>query len=152
MTSFVRLAQPSDASAMHMIRVSVHENKLSRPDDISEASYRPYIESGSCWVVDIQYRIAGFVALDIAHGTVWALFVSPDMEGHGIGKALHETMIGAAAALGLKKIRLATETGSRAVRFYKAAGWEFAGNSEIPNEEIYELTLVRSETPELKAR
>lgn len=142
MTTFVRLAQPSDAPAMHGIRMSARENRLSRPDIISEASYRPYIDSNSCWVAVTENRIAGFAALGIADSTVWALFVAPDMEGCGIGKKLHETLVFGAAAAGLKNIRLATEAGSRAARFYETAGWKHVGQVGESSDEAYDLQLV----------
>jgi len=122
--------------------MSVRENRLSRPDILSEASYQPYIESGCCWVVVTEKRIAGFAALDIADRSVWALFVAPDWEGCGIGKKLHETLVIAAAAAGLKNIRLATEAGSRAAGFYEAAGWKYVGQVGKSSEEVYELQLV----------
>ena len=142
MTTFVRLAQPSDASAMHDIRMSVRENRLSRPDIISEASYQPYIESSSCWVAVNENRIAGFAALDIADSTVWALFVAPDLEGHGIGKKLHKALVFAAAAAGLKNIRLVTQAGSRAAGFYEAVGWKHVGQVEGTSEAAYDFSLV----------
>ena len=88
-----------------------------------------------------ENRIAGFAALDIADGTVWALFVAPDMEGCGIGKKLHKTMVLEAAAMGLKNLRLVTERGSRAAGFYEAAGWKYIDQAGVTNENIYELPL-----------
>ncbi len=142
MNTSVRLAQPSDIPAMHDIRLSVRENRLDRPDAISEASYLPYIENGSCWVALTDDRIAGFAAIDIANGTIWALFVAAQLEGRGIGKTLHKTLICAAEASGLKTIRLTTESGSRAASFYHAAGWKYVGRVGASTESIYELRLI----------
>lgn len=141
MTAIIRLAQQSDIPAMHTVRTSVRENRLSRPDILSEASYQPFIENKACWVALVEAQIAGFAALDVQDASVWALFVSPAIEGSGTGKALHQTLVLAAASAGLHRLCLVTEPGSRAASFYERAGWRHTGQAETSNEEIYELTL-----------
>jgi GNAT superfamily N-acetyltransferase len=127
---------------MHGIRISVKENRLTDPGIISEASYFPYIEKRSCWVAIYDGKIGGFAALDFKDRTVWALFVAPDMEGLGLGRSLHEQLIRAARNHGLKSICLATETGSRAARFYEAAGWKCIGDARGSGERTYEYRLA----------
>ena len=80
--------------------------------------------------------------MDISAAMVWALFVDPEFEGRGAGKILHEFLIKSAANSGLEQIRLSTESGSRAARFYEAAGWKHAGKSTSSDEDIYELQLA----------
>lgn len=146
MRASIRLAQPEDVFAMHKIRVSVRENRLSHPKIISEAAYLPFIADRACWIAHVENRAAGFTALDFKEGAVWALFVSPEMEGHGIGRALLQTLISAAASRNLKNMRLATEAGSRAAHFYVAAGWQYLGQADTLSEDIYELRLTDIET------
>lgn len=142
MKPIIRLAQPSDITAMHEIRISVRENRLTRPGIISGSSYLPYVEQKSCWVAIYENEVRGFAALDLKDRTVWALFVAPDMEGHGLGRLLHEQLVVGAQRHGLKRIRLVTETGSRAARFYEAAGWKCVGDASNSGEDSYELGLV----------
>lgn len=119
----VRAARAADIPPMHRIRNAVRENRLAAATRISQASYRPYVAAGSAWVAEVEHTVVGFAALDAPTARVWALFISPGAEGAGIGRALHQTMLDWAAANGLNRLSLSTESGSRAVRFYSRAGW-----------------------------
>ena len=124
----IRAATPADIPLMHAIRCAVRENRLSDPSLVTEASYRRYVEAGSIWVaVDGAGTALGFAALDLAGGSVWALFVDPGREGSGVGRALHDFMIDRASEAGLARLWLTTATGTRAEQFYLAAGWCRAG-------------------------
>jgi len=123
----IRLASQADIAAMHYIRSSVQENRLSNPDRITLADYLPYILAGSCWVAENDSGIVGFAAADLPDRSIWALFVSPQAEGGGIGRLLHHAMISGAAAHGLAELYLSTEAGTRAERFYAGLGWEPLG-------------------------
>jgi GNAT superfamily N-acetyltransferase len=71
--------------------------------------------------------VVGFAAIDLSSANVWALFVAPDAEGSGVGRALHEQMLGWGRSKGLPRLSLQTSSGTRAERFYTAAGWKYAG-------------------------
>lgn len=144
MKPIIRLAQITDVPAMHAIRLSVQENRLSRPDAIDMAAYHFYIEQSSCWIAVIEDEIVGFSALDVAKRQVWALFVAPAAEGKGIGKLLHRELINSAVHLGFGKISLTTDAKSRAARFYEAANWQFIGLCADSGEAIYEMDLETS--------
>jgi GNAT superfamily N-acetyltransferase len=58
------------------------------------------------------------------------LFVHPDHERRGYGRLLHDTMVQWLFSRGLERLWLTTEPGTRAQRFYEAAGWERVGLSE----------------------
>ncbi|MDQ3143978.1 MAG: GNAT family N-acetyltransferase [Pseudomonadota bacterium] len=134
MTLLLRLATAADVPPMHAIRLAVRENRLSDANTIGEHSYLPYVEQGAAWVATTQGRIAGFAALDLRQATVWALFVDPDCEGLGVGRALHERLIAAAASKGLTRLQLTTSPGTRAEHFYRRSGWmpvEIAEAGEI---------------------
>ena len=119
----LRCATEGDVPAMHRVRKSVRENRLSDHTRITEASYLPYIAAGSAWVAETQCGIAGFAAIDPQARSVWALFVRPDFEGAGIGRALHTRLLDWARDCGLKELTLSTEQSSRAAEFYSRSGW-----------------------------
>lgn len=135
----VRPAAAADVSAMHRIRTSVRQNRLTDPR-IDESSYAPYIASGSAWVAESVSGIVGFAALDAAAGAVWALFVDPVAEGAGVARALHERMVEWARDRGLARLILSTESGTRAADFYRRAGWTEVGKT-ADGELIFEMTL-----------
>jgi GNAT superfamily N-acetyltransferase len=119
----LRLARQIDVPEMHRIRLAVTENRLSDHGRVTEQSYRRYIAAESAWVAEVDGAVAGFAALDRAEWTLWALFVAPEHEGRGIGRALHRRLIEDGRQRGAGALRLTTEAGSRAARFYLAAGW-----------------------------
>jgi GNAT superfamily N-acetyltransferase len=123
----IRQAASPDVPAMHAVRSKVRENRLSDPGRITKASYLPYIAAGSAWVAETDAGIAGFAALSAPDASVWALFVSPEAEGAGIGRALHDHMLESARDQGIRLLSLSTEDGSRAANFYERAGWTRAG-------------------------
>ena len=130
---------------MHGIRVAVRENRLSEQSRIDERSYVRFIDQQAAWVADQEGEIVGFAAIDIEAGTVWALFVAPDAEGIGAGRALHDALVMAAAERGLARLFLSTSAGTRAERLYRMSGWrpvavDAAGDLQM------ELTLGESGT------
>lgn len=116
---------------MHEVRLSVRENVLSDPARITYDDTRAMIETrGRGWVVEADGRIAGFAVADHSRRNIWALFVAPAFEGRGIGRALHDAMVEWLFAVGDTPVWLTTERGSRAERFYRAAGWQWVGAVE----------------------
>ena len=140
MSFAVRSATDADVSAMHRVRMSVRENRLSDRQAIDEAAYSPYIEAGSTWVAEMDGAVVGFAAADGQLETVWALFVDPRVEGLGVGRALHERLLEWARDQGIARLSLSTDKASRAAAFYKRAGWVEAGSAG--GEEVrFEITL-----------
>lgn len=123
----IRPAAESDIEAMHALRGRVTENVLSDPERVTHASYRPYFARDGAWVAETERGLAGFAILDVAAGRIWALFVAPEAEGKGIGRALHDRLIQGAAEHGLRRLFLSTAPHSRAERFYTEAGWTRTG-------------------------
>ena len=112
---------------MHRVRLAVHENRLSDPARITEADYIAAMEDlGRTWVIEAGGEVVAF-ASGYSAGSVWALFVHPDHEGRGHGRALHATMIDWLWSLGHSRLWLTTSPGTRAERFYLAQGWQPRG-------------------------
>jgi len=127
MTHVLRQAGRPDIAAMHRVRTAVRENRLSSPGRITEADYVDAIErSGRGWVVESDGQVAGF-AVGLLGGNIWALFVHPDHEGRGYGKALHDAMVGWLRSQGVARLWLTTAPGTRAERFYVSRGWRPCG-------------------------
>jgi GNAT superfamily N-acetyltransferase len=134
----LRQANKSDIPAMHRVRLAVRENVLSDPGRITESDYLAALdELGRTWVIETNGAIAAF-ATAYRNGSIWALFVHPDHEGHGYGKALLSTAVAWLWSLGHKRIWLATAADTRAERFYLSQGWQRCGT--VPGGDIrYEL-------------
>jgi GNAT superfamily N-acetyltransferase len=123
----VRLATEADIPAMHAVRTAVRENELSDPGRITPDDYAEALgRSGRGWVAEVGGRVVGF-AVGFRSGNIWALFVHPEHEGHGLGRALHAAMVSWLWQQGLRQLWLTTEAGTRAEAFYRSLGWRPCG-------------------------
>jgi GNAT superfamily N-acetyltransferase len=119
---------------MRQVRLAVRENALSDPNRITDSDYLAALdELGRTWVVETTDEIAAF-ATGYKSGSIWALFVHPDHEGRGYGKALHSAVVTWLWSLGHKRIWLTTAAGTRAERFYLSQGWQSCGT--VPGGDI----------------
>src|SRR5688500_5069427 len=124
---------------MHRIRLAVRENRLSDPALVQPDDYRALLNGqGRGWVAELDGRIAGFAVADLARRNVAALFVHPDAEGRGVGRRLHDAMMDRLFAEGVERVWLSTDPGTRAETFYRAAGWQPAGDHR--GEARYEMS------------
>lgn len=123
----VRRARPDDIPALMRIRSIVRENVLSDPASVPAEAYQGFIDHAGIWVCQEEGRVLGFSAADPADGTVWALFVDPVAEGRGIGRTLLTHTVEDLRRVGRSRIRLTTQPGSRAERFYRRGGWVEVG-------------------------
>ena len=114
---------------MHAIRLAVRENPLSDSSRINESSYQPFLANGGAWVAETNAGVVGFAIVDAAANTIWALFVDPQAEGLGAGRALHERVLQWSREQGLQLLGLTTSPGTRAERFYRQQGWKDAGTN-----------------------
>ena len=128
MEKTIRVATPADIDMIFDIRTSVRENHLSR-DQLAELGITPdtirqAIRGTPCaWVAVVNGAGAGFSMVDVESGCVFAAFVRPEYEGHGLGRGL----MGEAEALLFKHHRtiwLETAEASRASGFYRSLGWQ----------------------------
>ena len=140
----IRPATEHDIDAMHRVRTSVRENRLSDPALVQPQHYRAMLgELGRGWVAEVGGSIVGFAVADRSRANVWALFVDPAFEGRGIGRRLHDVLLEWLFSTGLDRVWLSTVPGTRAEGFYRAAGWTVAGDEE--NGEVrleYSRTIV----------
>ena len=140
----VRPGTLADLDPISEVRLAVRENVLSDPGAITQADYVAMLEPGrgACWVAERAGEILGFSWADFAERNVWALFVRPGQERRGIGRALHDAMMDAFFVRSDATVWLGTMPATRAVGFYRAAGW--IENGLLRNGEIrFEMAAQR---------
>lgn len=125
----IRLAREGDIPELVELRATVRENRLSDPSRVTPNDLRRFIREGEIWVWEEGGRILGFSAGDERDGWVFALFVRPGSEGRGIGRALFQHACETLRRSGHGVIRLSTDPGTRAERFYRKAGWREIGRN-----------------------
>jgi GNAT superfamily N-acetyltransferase len=129
MSGHIRRARHDERDRITEIRFAVRENQLGDPTLVTAEDYAWFTEYPGIWVWEEGRQIQGFSAGDPRDGTIWALFVDPSLERRGIGRALFEAACDTLRGAGHRTAMLTTEPGSRADRFYRAAGWKVVGNS-----------------------
>lgn len=131
----IREAQIADIPQIQIVRNAVTENTLSDPELVPDADVKDYItRKGKGWVCEIDINIVGFSIVSIVTKNVWALFIQPGFERRGIGRKLHDEMLGWYFNQTNETIWLGTSPGTRAEHFYRKAGWVETGvhgNGEI---------------------
>ena len=111
------------------IRHSVRENRLSDPNLVTGKDCAEFIERSEMWVWEEDGIVQAFAAGDIRDGWIWALFVAPEYEGRGIGKALLSMACETLRNAGYTVANLSTAAGTRAARFYAENGWTLISNN-----------------------
>lgn len=127
----IRIARPEDTPAINALRLRVRENVLSDPSWLTEQGTVDAItDQGRGWVFLDGETLLGFsIALRDAP-EIWALFVDPEAEGRGIGKALLARAVDWLWQIGAPSIRLSTDPETRADRFYRQQGWRATGTND----------------------
>ena len=117
-----------DIPQIQIIRHSVKENVLSDAGLVTDDDCADYLVSrGKGWVCALNQEIVGFAIADLKYNNIWALFVKPAFENQGIGRKLHWIMLNWYFSQGKNKVWLGTAPNTRAVSFYKRAGWVETG-------------------------
>ncbi|SFQ47164.1 GNAT family N-acetyltransferase [Hymenobacter arizonensis] len=131
----IREAEVADISKMSDVRLSVKENVLNTPGAVTYGDYVDYLtRRGKGWVAEVEGHIVGFAVVDLRGRNIWALFVHPDFDRQGIGRALHNIMLAWYFSQTDEPVWLGTEPGTRAEAFYRKAGWREVGvraNGEV---------------------
>lgn len=137
-----REATVADIPALAAIRLEVVENALTDPGRVTRGMYHDYLTtSGKGWVCEINRSIVGFSIAALDTHTIWALFVHPEYEGRGIGRALLAAAVDWLFEQGAEVISITTDPNTRADKLYEEAGWE--RGEHIANGEV-RYRLVRS--------
>lgn len=137
----IREATADDIESMHRIRMAVRENRLDDPSWLTPAVYRGCLADtgvANTWVCESDGVVAGFCVGRVPEHDIWALFVDPEREGRGIGRALIETAARWLFERGVATIALSTTPDTRADRFYRDAGWQ-RGELTAKGEIMYRL-------------
>jgi GNAT superfamily N-acetyltransferase len=119
----LRRATPADIPRIVEIRGAVRENRLSDPSRVTLADLHWHTACSPIHIWEDGGAIKGFSAGDPRDGSIFALFVDPAFEGHGIGQALILAACRSLAAAGHRIATLSTDPGTRAERFYLRNGW-----------------------------
>lgn len=138
-----REASIVDIKQILKVRHSVTENTLSNPELVTEDVCIDYItKRGKGWVCEIDSQIVGFSIVDLKENNVWALFVHPNYDKHGIGRQLHDSMLNWYFKQTSENIWLGTDPNTRAEKFYRKSGWTeigIHGKGEIKFEMTFEI-------------
>jgi GNAT superfamily N-acetyltransferase len=140
-TTAIRRAIHADIPRIMTIRHAVRENRLSDPNSVTAADCVAFINRSEMWVWVEDGLIQGFAAGDPGNGQIFALFVDPNREGRGIGRALLPLACATLRNAGHSIATLSTDPGTRAERFYRADGWTATGVNG-KGEIVFEKRLV----------
>jgi GNAT superfamily N-acetyltransferase len=125
-----RPAVAADIPGIQRVRASVRENRLVSTV-ITDDDVRMMIErDGRGWVVEANGEVVGFSVGNATNGNLWALFVHPEHERRGYGRALHDAAVSWLTSRGIERLWLTTAPRTRAQRFYETAGWRLAGETD----------------------
>jgi len=120
----VREAVTADIPQIQVVRNLVKENPLPDPSLVTDADCKDYLTNrGKGWVCEMGNRIVGFSIISVKDNNVWALFIQPGYERQGIGRLLHDRMMNWYFTQTTETVWLGTAPGTRAEKFYEAAGW-----------------------------
>lgn len=124
----LRKATVNDIKEIQFVRHTVKENMLSNPGLVTDADCENYIlNRGRGWVCDVDGKIVGFTIVDLVAHNVWALFIQPEFEAHGIGKKLQNLMLDWYFKQTPETLWLSTAPNTRAETFYEKTGWKRVG-------------------------
>ncbi len=133
----VRIAAPTpdDVETLFALRTSVRENHQDREElatlGVTPASVAAALAGDArAWIAESDAgEPLGFAMADGAEGTLFALFVRPDAERRGVGRALLAAAEAWLFARGWPEIWLLTgeDPALRAHGVYRAAGWRAVG-------------------------
>ena len=146
----IRAAQKRDVPAIHAVHTASIRGLCSdayTADEITRWSSNPdsgrfgrQMAAGRNFFVAVSASgVCGFGALDVAAGSIAALFVHPDHARAGIGSALLQHMESTAAA-GLTELII--ESSRNAQRFYERHGYRSTGSGTYRTSHGLEIACI----------
>jgi len=138
----IRPANISDIPAIFHVRTSVVVNLLTEAElatiGITRQAVERMLEAGEAraWCVDVEGEVVGFSLAFCKERELSALFVLPNYEQRGFGSALLDEVVEWLTSHSREPIRLVTDRGTPAYRFYKTRGWVDLGYG--PEDEVLE--------------
>ena len=119
----IRKATLADRPRISEVRLAVRENQL-RATSVSkvETTANWIFDNATFWVWEEAGAVQGFSVADPRDGTIFGLFIHPDWEGRGLGRALLPLACDDLRAAGFTVATLPTGPGTRAERFYRENG------------------------------
>ena len=127
----IRKATSADRPRISEVRLAVRENRLSASSVSKVETTANWIfENATFWVWEEAGAVQGFSVADPRDGTIFGLFIHPDYEGCGLGRALLPLACEDLRAAGFTVATLTTGPGTRAERFYREDGWEETGRQD----------------------
>lgn len=126
----IRQAQLEDIETLFLIRTSVKENHQSRAE-IAQLGITPdsvaKMLAIDCraWLAEIEGRAIAFSIANATEKTIFGMFVLPEFEGQGAGRALMQQAETWLFSHGIDEIWLLTDSDRnlRAYGFYLHLGW-----------------------------
>ena len=134
MTIAIRIALPEDVPILNAIRTSVRENHMTL-EQMAAYGITPEViadllrTTGRGFIGSIDGVDAGIAIADSKEGNIFAMFVLPDYEGHGLGRLLlaHAEAFLAASGVTSAWLEAGAAPGIRAHGFYEHLGWRRDG-------------------------
>jgi len=137
----IRKATSADRPRISEVRLAVRENQLSATSVSKvEATSDWIFDNATFWVWEEAGAVQGFSVADPRDGIIFGLFIHPDYEGRGLGRALLPRACEDLRAAGFAAAMLTTGPGTRAERFYRENGWEETGR-QADGEIIFRKSL-----------
>lgn len=137
----IREATTADIPEIFDIRMSVKENILTNTNAVTPEVCCDYLETnGKGWIAEIDGVAAGFSIASSKDNSIWALFVRPEFEGRGAGKALLNAAVAWLFGTGANEIGLSTGSGTSADIFYQRQGWQ-RGETDEAGEVKFSLLM-----------
>lgn len=115
---------------------TIYENDAIGGDDPGAQfdEHLGHVGPGNLWVAEDDGRVVGLAGLIVEEreGEIEPVVVRADHRGHGIGRRLAETVIDAARARGLRRIKVRpVARNERAVRFFRSLGLDVVAHVEL---------------------
>ena len=127
-----REATAADMPGISDVRQSVIENPLSIEQlaargITNESMAAAFLKGLRGWVAIDGGQIVGFSMADRGSQSLYALFVRPECEQHGIGGRLYGLALQWLRDNGAERPWLTTSPGTKAAAFYERRGWIATG-------------------------